>query len=149
MTIFNTLEIASSGMTAQRKRMNVAAMNMANQRTTRTAQGGPYRRRDVALEAVDVRPGGFEAALNAKLRRTEEVNLGVRVQEIFVSNDEPMLVYEPGHPDANEDGYVAYPNVSGIKEMVNMMGAARAYEAGISVIQNVKKMAEQAMRIGR
>jgi flagellar basal-body rod protein FlgC len=149
MTILNTLDIAASGMAAQRTRMNVAAMNMANQSTTRTREGGPYKRRDVVLEAVDVDGRGFRSALEDARSTGPSAQLGVRVREIAVTNDPANLVYDPGHPDADERGYVAYPAVSGIKEMVNMLGAARAYEAGTTVIQTLKSMAEQALRIGR
>lgn len=149
MSLFSTLEIASSGMKAQRTRMNVSAMNMANKGTTRTAEGGPYKRRDVVLRSVDVGPGGFGDRLRAVMDRGEIQTQGVEVEEIVVSEDEAVLHYDPGHPDANVDGYVAFPNISGIKEMVNMVNAARAYEAGTTVMRTVKTLAEQALRIGR
>ena len=147
-TIFTTLEIASSGMKAQRTRMNVAAMNMANKNTTRTAEGGPYRRRDVILEAVEVDDNGFASKLRAAMNGGDN-NLGVRVDEVRPSDDPAQLRYDPGHPDANDEGYVETPNISGVEEMVNMMSAARAYEAGAKMMSSVKSMAEQALRIGR
>jgi len=149
-TIFSSLEIASSGMSAQRTRMNVAAMNMANKATTRTAEGGPYRRRDVVLSAVDVQtPGGFAERLRRSVSEADEAAQGVAVSEVAVSQDDPELVFDPGHPDADPDGYVAYPAVNGVKEMVNMMSAARAYEAGAKMLSTVKTMAEKALTIGR
>lgn len=149
-TIFSSLEIASSGMSAQRTRMNVAAMNMANKATTRTDEGGPYRRRDVVLSAVDVQAGqSFADTLRANLATDDEAAYGVAVAEIAPSNDEPQLYYDPGHPDADVDGYVAFPAVNGVKEMVNMMSAARAYEAGAKMLTTVKTMAEKALTIGR
>jgi flagellar basal-body rod protein FlgC len=146
MTLLDTFDITANGMSVQRTRMNVAAMNMANKNTTRTAEGGPYRRRDVVLEAVELEDD-FSSVLDRNLGGQPAV--GVRVREIAVSDDEPILMYDPGHPDADEAGYVATPNVSGIKEMVNVMSAARAYEAGTSVLKSAREMADQALRIGR
>ncbi len=149
-TIFSSLEIASSGMSAQRTRMNVAAMNMANKATTRTDEGGPYRRRDVVLSAADVRGGqSFAETLRANLSTDDDAAYGVTVAEIVPSDDQFQLQYDPGHPDADADGYVAYPAVSGVKEMVNMMSAARAYEAGAKMLTTVKTMAEKALTIGK
>lgn len=145
MTIFKSFDIAATGMSAQRTRMNVAASNLANQNTTRTPEGGPYRRRDVVLEATPLGNDGRE--IGKGLGDGEP--MGVRVAQVVESQDPPRLIHDPGHPDADENGYVQLPNISSIKEMVNMMGAARAYEAGTSVMQTVKQMAEQALRIGR
>jgi flagellar basal-body rod protein FlgC len=146
MTLLRTMDLTATGMTAQRTRMNVAAMNLANRSTTRTEEGGPYRRREVVLEAVPME-GSFSSALAGAMGKDEAV--GVKVATIQESNDEPMLVYDPGHPDADAAGYVAMPKVDSIAEMVDLMGAARAYEAGTSVLSTVKTMADQALRIGR
>jgi flagellar basal-body rod protein FlgC len=140
------MDLTASGMTAQRTRMNVAAMNLANRSTTRTAEGGPYRRRDVVLEAVP-QGGGFGDQLHSAMG--DDPALGVRVREIAESKEEPMMIYDPGHPDADVNGYVAMPNVDGVSEMVDLMGSARAYEAGTTVLSTVRAMAEQALRIGR
>ena len=150
MTLLRTLDIASTGMTAQRTRMNVAAMNIANQNTTRTPEGGPYKRRDVVLRTTEVDAPRFADALRSQMPGgTDDGVWGVAVDDIVETGDEPILVYDPGHPDADATGHVATPNVSGIKEMVNMLGAARAYEAGTTVMKTVRDMAEQALRIGR
>ena len=150
MTLLKTLDIASTGMAAQRTRMNVAAMNIANQNTTRTPEGGPYRRRDVSLTTARVDEPQFANALHQAMPNAMgEEAWGVEVSEIAETTDDPILVYDPGHPDADATGHVATPNVSGIKEMVNMLGAARAYEAGTTVMKTVRDMAEQALRIGR
>jgi flagellar basal-body rod protein FlgC len=149
MSLLRTLDIASTGMAAQRTRMNVAAMNIANQNTTRTAEGGPYKRRDVVLQTTPVPAPRFADALVQAMPEQEDEAWGVNAQEIVVTDDDPVLVYDPGHPDADETGHVATPNVSGIKEMVNMLGAARAYEAGTTVMKTVSDMADQALRIGR
>lgn len=148
MSLFKTLEIASSGMSAQRTRMNVASMNMANKNTTRTEEGGPYKRRDVVLEATPVQDSSFAARMKAMSGPSSQEFLGVSVQEIAITDDPPVLHYDPAHPDANEEGYVSAPNINGIKEMMNMMGAARAYEAGLTSIRTVKQMAEKAIKIG-
>jgi flagellar basal-body rod protein FlgC len=150
MSLLRTLDIASTGMAAQRTRMNVAAMNIANQNTTRTAEGGPYKRRDVVLQSTPVDAPRFADALaHAMPGNDDDQAWGVEAEEIVQTDDDPILVYDPGHPDADATGHVAMPNVSGIKEMVNMMGAARAYEAGTTVMKTVSDMAEQALRIGR
>lgn len=146
MTLLRTMDLTASGMTAQRTRMNVAAMNLANRSTTRTEEGGPYRRRDVVLEAVQ-QDKGFGAQLDAALG--DDPALGVRVREIAETNEDPILIYDPGHPDADPNGYVSMPNVDGITEMVDLMGAARAYEAGTTVLSTVRQMADQALRIGK
>ncbi len=147
MTLLRTLQLTTDGMTAQRTRVNVAAMNMANASTTRTAEGGPYKRRDVVLEAIDDPRVGFANQLRTAMGDTPMQT--VMVRSIEVSQDPANLVYDPGHPDADAAGYVALPNVSSIEEMVNLMGAARAYEAGTSVLKTVRGMAEQALRIGK
>lgn len=150
MTLLRTLDLAATGMSVQRTRMNVASMNMANQNTTRTAEGGPYRRRDVVIEATALDAPKFANALEAEIGRDgDEEFLGVAVDEVLISDDDPVLIYDPGHPDADETGHVATPNVNGVEEMVNMLGAARAYEAGTTIMKTVRDMAEQALRIGR
>jgi flagellar basal-body rod protein FlgC len=146
MTLLRTMDLTATGMTAQRTRMNVAAMNLANRSTTRSAEGGPYRRREVVLETVPMNHG-FDGAMKAAMN--EGPALGVRVQNVVESTEDPMLVYDPGHPDADAAGYVAMPNIDSISEMVDLMGAARAYEAGTNVLSTVRSMAEQALRIGR
>ncbi|MFO7178185.1 MAG: flagellar basal body rod protein FlgC [Pseudomonadota bacterium] len=138
---FSALEIAASGLHAERTRMNTIASNLANARTTRTAEGGPYRRIDPVFEAVALdrmRAGG---AVNG-------VSLA-RVARIEQDQRPGTMVYEPGHPDANAEGYVEYPNVNAVEEMVNMITASRAYEAGITSIETIKRMARSALEIGR
>lgn len=135
------MEVAASGLSAERSRMNVVAGNLANARTTRTAEGGPYRRLDPVFAAKPIDPRSFDPVL----RKVETVELtGVRPD-----TTPGALVYEPGHPDANADGYVEYPNVNVVTEMVNMMTASRAYEAGVTSIESLKAMARAALRIGK
>ena len=139
--VFSAMEVAASGLSAERSRMNIVAGNLANARTTRTAEGGPYRRLDPVFAAKPVDPQSFDPVL----RRVETVELA----EVRPDTTPGALVYEPGHPDANPDGYVEYPNVNVVTEMVNMMTASRAYEAGVTSIESLKAMARAALRIGK
>jgi flagellar basal-body rod protein FlgC len=139
--IFSAMEIAASGLTAERTRMNTIASNLANARTTRTDAGGPYRRLDPVFEAVALDRSGATAA-------TGGVSLA-KVTRIEQDQRPGMMVYEPGHPDASPEGYVQYPNVNAVEEMVNMITASRAYEAGITSIDTVKRMARASLDIGR
>ncbi len=139
--VFSAMEVAASGLSAERSRMNVVAGNLANARTTRTAEGGPYRRLDPVFEAKPIAPRSFDPIL----RKVETVEM----TEVRPDTTPGQLVYEPGHPDANGDGYVEYPNVNVVTEMVNMMTASRAYEAGVTSIESLKAMARAALRIGK
>jgi flagellar basal-body rod protein FlgC len=139
--VFSAMEVAASGLSAERSRMNLVAGNLANARTTRTAEGGPYKRLDPVFSATPVAPGSFDPVL----RRVETVQLA----EVRPDTSPGNMVYEPGHPDANAEGYVEYPNVNVVTEMVNMMTASRAYEAGVTSIESLKSMARAALRIGK
>jgi flagellar basal-body rod protein FlgC len=139
--VFSAMEVAASGLTAERGRMNVVAGNLANARTTRTAEGGPYKRLDPVFSATPLHPNTFDPIL----KKVETVQLS----EVRPDNTPGTKVYEPGHPDANADGYVEYPNVNVVTEMVNMMTASRAYEAGVTSIESLKSMARAALRIGK
>jgi flagellar basal-body rod protein FlgC len=144
MDLLTGLRIGSSGMSAQRMRMNAISSNIANINTTRTPEGGPYRRKDVVLEAIP------EAkSFNEILSHEQEKFNRVQVTDIVSDTKAPLLKYEPENPDANEDGYVAYPNINLMEEMANMIQATRAYEANVSAIQAVKGMANSALEIGR
>lgn len=138
---FSAMEVAASGLSAERTRMNAIASNLANARTTRTAAGGPYKRIDPIFRAVALRVGTFGEVASAVSR--------VRVDGMQTDSADPMKVYEPGHPDADAQGYVSYPNVTVVEEMVNMITASRAYEAGVASIETVKSMARSALAIGR
>lgn len=138
--------ISSSGLTAQRKRLDSISSNIANVNTTRTPEGGPYRRKDVVFEAMtDTRNFG------EILSSTSPQNDMQRVQVTDVVSDRgaPLMKYDPTHPDANADGYVAYPNINIMEEMANMIQATRAYEANVSALQATKDMALSALEIGR
>lgn len=148
MSLFTTLDIASNGMHVQRVRMNVASMNMANKDTTSTEEGGAYRRRDVYLKTTKV-GDSFATNLRRAEEGKEEPYLNVEVQRIGISQDPLEKVYDPHHPDADEQGYVEMPNVDALTEMMNILSASRAYEAGTNIMRSVKEMAESAMRIGQ
>jgi flagellar basal-body rod protein FlgC len=136
------MEVAASGLSAERTRMNTIASNLANARTTRTDAGGPYKRIDPVFQAVPLSPEAAASGPGAA------VSL-VHVQRIAADTRDPQLVYEPGHPDADAAGYVKYPNVNVVEEMVNMITASRAYEAGVTSIESIKTMAKDAIGIGR
>jgi flagellar basal-body rod protein FlgC len=138
MDVAASLAISSSALHAQRLRMDVIAANLANAESTRTPEGGPYKRRDVVLEAVTA-GGGFG----------EELGAAVRVARVVADEQPPRVVFDPGHPDADARGYVAYPNVNPITEMVDLMAATRAYEANIAAVNATKRVLEAALSIGR
>ena len=145
MDLFGSLHISASGLTAQRVRMNVISSNLANAHTTRTPEGGPYRRRDVVFATIPV-PSSFEEAFRNALDTTVA---GVRVVDIVTDGNSPKMIYNPNHPDADDSGYVALPNVNIVEEMVNMLAAARSYEANVTAIQATKGMALKALEIAR
>ncbi len=139
--VFSAMEVAASGLGAERTRMNTIASNLANARTTRTEAGGPYKKLDPVFVAVPMGEGlptGNDAAVSL-----------VKVQSIAQDKRDPQMVYEPGHPDADARGYVRYPNVNVVEEMVNMITASRAYEAGVTSLESIKSMAKTAIGIGR
>jgi flagellar basal-body rod protein FlgC len=138
--------VSSSGMTAQRMRMNTISSNIANINTTRTPEGGPYRRKDVVFESMpDTKNFGEILGVNSPKADVQRV----QVTDILSDRKAPLLKYEPDHPDANEDGYVAYPNINLMEEMTNMIQATRSYEANVSSLQSAKDMALSSLEIGR
>lgn len=139
--VFSAMEVAASGLSAERGRMNVIASNLANARTTRGADGQPYKRLDPVFNAKPVAPGSFDPILR-------NVN-SVEISGVQQDQSPGQLVYDPGHPDANAQGYVEYPNVNVVTEMVNLMTASRAYEAGVTSIESLKSMARSALKIGQ
>ena len=145
MSFLNSLNIAGSGLTAQRFRMDVISQNMANVDTTRTADGTPYRRKQVIFQEKG--PQTFKNVLGQEVSRVP--GGGVRVKKM-IEDDAPLIPkYDPTHPDANEDGYVMMPNVDTLREMIDMMSATSSYQANINALNAVKKMANDALQIGR
>ena len=135
MDFFAAMEVSASGLSAQRTRMNVAASNLAN------AQSQAFKRRDVVMSAVPI-PGIRGSAFAQAVR-------GVAVTQITQDTAPPRLEYDPGHPNADAQGYVSYPNIKPVEEMVDMITASRAYEAGITTMSTAVNMAERALGIGR
>ncbi len=145
MDFFDALHTSSSGLSAQRLRMNLISANLANVNTTRTPQGGPYRRQEVVF-AAQPKTSSFRDVLRS---RQEKHLADVRAVNVFDDPRPPVLKYDPHHPDADEKGYVALPNVNLMEEMVNMMSATRSYEANLSAIKAAKEMAMKALEIGK
>lgn len=134
------LAISASALSAQRTRLNVIAENLANADTTRTPEGGPYRRRQVIFEAQDPI---FDDLLGAEIGR------GVQVAAIVESPIPLRRVYQPGHPDADQEGYIQLPNIKPVIEMIDLIAATRAYEANVTAIQALKSMLNKALDLGR
>jgi flagellar basal-body rod protein FlgC len=145
MDFFDALDISASGLSAQRLRMNLISANLANMNTTHTKKGGPYRRKDPVFAARAPAPS-FRAMLR---NRQKEFLKEVAVIGIVEDSRPPLEKYDPSHPDANEKGYVAMPNINLMEEMVNMISATRSYEAGVTAIQSAKDMALKALEIGQ
>lgn len=145
MNIFNALNISSSGLTAQRIRMNLISCNLANVNTTRTPQGGPYKRQEAVFAACS-EPRSFNNMLDMEISGNRA---GVKVVDVINDTGPSPIKYDPGHPDADEKGYVKLPNVNLIEEMVNMISATRSYEANVTAVNASKKMALKALEIGR
>ncbi len=135
MDIFRTFDISASALVAQKLRMQTISSNLANINTTRTPEGGPYRRRDVVFETVLMDEAGYSE--------------GVRVKDVVVDKRPPRVVYDPSHPDADKNGYVKLPNINLVEEMVNMMLATRAYEANVNSFNITKSMILKALELGK
>ncbi|MBI2877622.1 MAG: flagellar basal body rod protein FlgC [Candidatus Tectomicrobia bacterium] len=146
MALLPALRVGASGLTAQRLRMNVISTNLANVNTTRTAEGGPYRRQDPVFAALPA-ASTFEDSLRAAILPSPLKE--VRVVGIAEDTRGPRMVYDPQHPDANPQGYVAMPNIDTVTEMIDLLSAARAYEANVTAINATKSMAMKALEIGR
>jgi flagellar basal-body rod protein FlgC len=145
MNMFSTLEISGSALSAERQRAEVVAANMANAETTHTAKGGPYRRKEVVFATTLNLP--FRMML-ADLRSTPDRGVpAVRVQRVVDDPTPPLMRYDPGHPDANKEGYVAYPAINPVQEMVDLMGAVRSYQLNASAITATKQMIEQSINL--
>jgi flagellar basal-body rod protein FlgC len=146
MSFFKAMNISSSGLAAQRIRMNVLSSNLANANTTRTPEGGPYKREDVVFAANPASGSPFEGFLDED---TGTQLKKVQVVDIHKDTKAPRMVLDPSHPDANSDGYVAMPNIQVMSEMVNMIAATRAFEANTTALNASKSMANTAIEIGR
>jgi flagellar basal-body rod protein FlgC len=145
MSLFSVLSVSASGMAAQRTRAELLVENMANSETTRTAEGGPYRRKDAVFTSDPV-TSAFGSELDAQLNAPM---MGVKVAGIAVDTREPELRYMPGHPDANADGYVAMPRTSAVEDMVDLMSATRSYQANVSAMSAIKSMIQSSIDLLR
>jgi flagellar basal-body rod protein FlgC len=143
MDFFSSMDISASALSAERTRMNLISSNLANVNSTRTAEGGPYKRKDAVFSATPA-PGSFGAALG-------QASAARRVEVTRINEDQnpPRLQYEPNHPDADPAGYVAYPNVNVVEEMADMISASRSYEANVTAAQAAKSMALKTLDLGR
>ncbi|MBM9602967.1 flagellar basal body rod protein FlgC [Desulfopila inferna] len=143
MDIFTSMQIGASALKANSIRLNTISSNLANIETTSTPEGGPYKRKSVNFQSS---PLSFQEHLDSNLQTTIQ---GVKVSEILEDKEPPQKVYRPEHPDADENGYVAMPNINVLKEMVDMMSTTRSYEANATTIKSAKRMAMKALEIGR
>ncbi len=142
MSIFNSMRISASGLTLERLKMDTSSTNIANINTTRTAEGGPYKKKEVLFE---------ESLIDVKKKRkslSEKMSFGVRVSEI-VEDDEVKLIYKPGHPDADENGYLAMPSVNMVDEIISLIRTQRTYEANITALNTSKNMLKKALEISK
>jgi len=151
MSFLQSLNISGSGLTAQRLRMDIISENLTNIDTTRTQDGGPYRRQMVVFSSTNQSNTLFNKMLYNNINEINNSNTtrGVEVSEIIEDEEPFKLAYNPTHPDANEDGYVEMPNVDNLKETVDMMEAVRAYQANITALNAIKQMASKALEIGK
>jgi flagellar basal-body rod protein FlgC len=147
MDFFSSMDISASALAAQRTRMNLISSNLANVNSTRTAEGGAYRRKDAIFTAIPTESapaGSFGAALG-------KATAARRVEVTRIDQDQkpPRLQYDPSHPDADAQGYVAYPNINVVEEMADMISASRSYEANVTAAQAAKSMALKTLELGR
>lgn len=143
----NVFQISSQGMSAQRERLEAAATNLANANTTRTATGGPYRRRDVILESVSS-VSALDAPFGTEIGSSAREPDGVQARTLVSESADGVKRYLPGHPDADPNGYVAMPDVDSLEETVNLMSAARAFEANVTAFNTAKELARASLRLG-
>ncbi|MBF0274169.1 MAG: flagellar basal body rod protein FlgC [Nitrospinae bacterium] len=144
MDFLTSMDISSSALSAQRERMNVISSNLANVNTTRTEEGGPYKKKSVVFKAANV--DNFQKVL---LNNIDKNLHKVEVEQVVEDKGPGKLIYDPAHPDANRDGYVEMPNISLVSEMVDMLNTTRAYEANISVMNTAKSMANKALSLAQ
>jgi flagellar basal-body rod protein FlgC len=145
MNLLSALSVSASGMSAQSARTELLVENLANAETTRTPEGGPYRRKDVVFSA-DSATSDFSSEFDNQLGLA---GVGVRIQQVVTDTREPEKRYMPGHPDADADGYVAYPRMNPAEDMVDLLSASRSYQANVSAISAVKDMIQKSMELFR
>lgn len=141
MSLFSALSVSGSGMAAQRTRAEMLVENLANAETTRTVEGGPYRRKDVVFQSAPV-AAPFSSVFEQQME-------GVGVSDVVVDERPPEMRYLPGHPDANPQGYVAFPRINTAEDMVDLMGASRNYQANVAAVSAVKDMIQRSIDLFR
>jgi flagellar basal-body rod protein FlgC len=144
MNLFGLMHVSGSALLAERERAELATSNLANAETTRTSEGGPYRRQDVVFAAHRPMPSGFAMQLASF---TDLHTQDVQVAGVFRSNAQPLRRYDPGHPDADAAGYVNFPDINPVEETVNLMEASRSYQMNVSALQAIKAMIQSAIGI--
>ena len=151
MAFFEAMNVSATSLTAQRLRMDVISENIANVNTTRTNEGGPFRRKTVLFQEIQDTPfmTMLRDTLEGSTGRPAPQGMGVRVSSIVRDNTPGPLVYDPAHPDADPEGYVRMPNINIVEEMVNMISASRSYEANITAINTSKALMTRTLEIGR
>lgn len=145
MDLFSSMRVSASGLDAQTKRMNTISSNIANAETTRTDTGGPYKKKTTVMGSVTDRESFGEILAN----ELDEQVQGVQVMEVAEDKTPPRIIFNPDHPDANQEGYVELPNVNVVQEMADMISAQRSYEANVTTMGAAKAMAQKALEIGR
>ncbi len=145
MDFFSAMNISASALSAERTRMNLISSNLANANATRTPEGGPYKRKDAVFAATPIESRFARALDGAAGREIRQVE----VQQVVEDQSPPRIQYDPSHPDANQEGYVAMPNVNVIEEMADMIGASRTYEANVTAVQAAKSMALKTLEISK
>lgn len=150
MGFFDGYNVAVSGMSAQRTRINVVSANIANAKTTHTAEGGPYKKQNVVFEEVLLKESNKSNTNDVEKtngKKTEAELRGVAVKSIVENDANPVMRFEPNHPDANEDGYVAYPDINPVVEMVDLIEAMRSYEANVATFNTHKNIDSKTLDI--
>ncbi|WP_320034897.1 flagellar basal body rod protein FlgC [Campylobacterota bacterium DY0563] len=149
MAFFDGYDVAVSGMSAQRTRINVVSANIANAKTTHTADGGPYKKQNVVFEEILLQENQKQSnTIDKKLNESPDISLrGVGVKSIVEDDANPVMRYEPSHPDANEEGYVAYPDINPVVEMVDLIEAMRSYEANVATFNTHKSIDNKTLDI--
>jgi flagellar basal-body rod protein FlgC len=145
MSLLSALSVSSSGMAAQRLRAELLVENMANAETTRTPEGGPYRRKDAVFTSSAVE-SPFSAVFQKELGA---YSTGVQVAEVVIDDGEPLKKYQPGHPDADSSGYVSYPDINPVEDMADLMSATRGYQANVAAMSAVKDMIHRSIDLLR
>jgi flagellar basal-body rod protein FlgC len=145
MSLFQSLSVSATGMAAQRARAEILVQNLANAETTRTPEGGPYRRKDVVFASQPVE-SSFHSLFDAQLSTSSE---GVKIADVITDQREPERRYLPGHPDADKDGFVAFPRINPAEDMVDLTSASRSYQANVSAMSAVKDMIQRSVDLLR